>query len=484
MDMLSKVKMAVKDSFIYSLGNISTKLIGLVLLPIYTTELTVAEYGMLGTLEITLQVLVVFFGFAIFQAFSRWYWDKDYRDKQKSLFFTSMVFVLASSLLMIGLFSIIARPFSAMLLGETQHAYLLILMVGDAALQVFTKMPRSLMKLQRRPLLFSILNIVKLVVTLLLTIYFVVDLQRGVAGIFEAQIIGFLVFFILLIPYIWKNTVFQFQLPVLKEMLNFSYPLMISSIGGVMFAVADKYAVRFVGGLQDIGIYSLGFKIANVLTVLVINSVMPALKPLKFRMMDQPGSRRFYSKIFTYTVFGFVFFVMGISFFGKELVVWLAKDSAYWSAYHLIPVLAFAQLFEIMRRSANFGLIIEKKTRIISKVMLSVAALNVVLNVGFIYLFDVMGAAVATLLSQGLFFFFIYRKAQLHYYIPYELKKVALLIGVVVVLTVIAYLINDIALLPRIGIKLLLIASLPFILYFLRFYEPVELEKLQGAWHK
>lgn len=482
--MLSKVKVAVKDSFIYSLGNVTTKLIGLVLLPIYTKELTVEQYGILGTLEITLQVLVAFFSFALYQAFNRWYWDKEYRDKQQSLFFTTLMFVIGSALFMWVLISLVAEPFSVFLLGSSNYSYLLMLMVGSSALQIIARMNLTLMRLQRKAALFSLSNVVKLAVTLVLTVYFVVYLQRGVEGIFEAQIIGFIVFFLFISRYIWKNLVFRFQLHILQEMLNFSYPLMISSIGGILFAVADKYAVRFIGGLNDIGIYSLGFKIANVLNVLVINSVLPALLPLKLRMMDQPGNKRFYSKMLTYSTFGFVFFLMALIFFGKELVVLLAQNPDYWSAYQIIPVLCFAQLFEMLRRTANFGLIIEKKTKIVSKIMLSVAAINVALNVLFIYLFDIMGAAIATLFSQALFFWVIYWKAQQHYYIPYELKKVFTLVGLVVVLSIGAYLTNSIALLPRIIIKLMMMLSLPVILYFFNFYETVELERLRGAWNK
>lgn len=482
--MFSKLKIAVKDSLVYSLGNVSTKIIGLVLLPIYTKELSVAQYGILGTLEITLQVLVAFFGFALHQAFVRWYWDKEYRDKQKSLFFTTLSFVLASTLFMLAMLFLVADSFSTFLLGSSQYAYLLMVMVGSAAMQVIARVPLSLMRLQRKPLLFSVSNIIKLAVTLGFTVYFIVYLDRGVRGIFEAQILGFAVFFLVIALYIKRNLWFRLQLGILKEMLHYSYPLMISSIGGVLLTVADKYAVRFIGGMNDMGIYSLGFKIANVLKVLVMNSVLPALMPLKFKMMDQPGNRRFYSKMFTYTIFGFLFFLMGITFFSKEIVVVLAKNPSYWEAYHIIPVLCFAQLFEMMRRVANLGLIIKKKTKIISTIMLGVAALNVMLNVLFIYLFDIIGAAIATLLSQFIFFYFILRKAQQHYYIPYELKKVVMMTGLAIVFSVVAYFSGVLDLAPRLILKALMIIIFPVALYFLNFFEPIELERLKGAWHK
>ena len=56
--MIGDIKKAFGKSVVYSLGNMSTKLIGLVLIPLYTDQdyLSVSDYGALGVLEITSQV--------------------------------------------------------------------------------------------------------------------------------------------------------------------------------------------------------------------------------------------------------------------------------------------------------------------------------------------------------------------------------------------------------------------------------------------
>ncbi len=482
--MLDKIKIATKDSFIYSLGNFSTKIIGLILLPIYTKELTVAEYGILGTLEVTLQVLIAVFGFSIYKALNRWYWDKKYRDKQKSIFFTSLSFVLIASLMMILIMASISERLSVLLLESEKYSYLLNVMVISSAMQIIAQIPLALMRLQRKAVLFSVSNILKLFVTLVLTIYFIVHLGKKVEGIFEAQVIGYVLFFIFIFRYNYRNIKLKFEKTILREMVQFSYPLMIASFGGVMLTVADRYIVRFIGGLNDIGIYSLGFKIGNLLKVLVMNSLLSAIMPLRFKMIDEPDNKRFYSKIFTYSIFGFMFFLMAVTFFGRELVVLLAKKQAFWEAYKIIPIICFAQLFEMMRRSSNMGLIINKKTKIISRIMLSISVLNIFINIGFIYLFDIIGAAIATMTSQLLFFILMYRAAQKSYFIPYELGKVFKMIFVVIGLTLIAFMLNSVEILPRIGIKLILIASFPVILYFLNFYEPIEIIRLKQGWKK
>ncbi len=70
--MLDKLRTTVKQTAIYSIGNMSTKLIGLILLPLYTDYLTTADYGILSIFEITSQFLTAILGFRMSGAMMRW----------------------------------------------------------------------------------------------------------------------------------------------------------------------------------------------------------------------------------------------------------------------------------------------------------------------------------------------------------------------------------------------------------------------------
>jgi len=483
--MLTKIKQASKDTIIYSLGNISTKIIGLILLPLYTDKLSVEEYGVLGTVEVTIQLLIAGFGFSLNQALNRWYWDKDYRNRQQSIFYTVFISLILGSIIMLAILLPFTNSFSKFLLNNQGYAYVFVLLLISAALQILARSVLSLMRLQRRPLLFTTTNILKLLVTLGLTIYFIVGLKKGVEGILEAQIIGFLFFIVINSKFILNNTKPVFERFVMKEMIIFSYPLAISSISGILLTITDRYSVRYIAGMEAMGVYSLGFKVANVLKIFVINSVSAAILPLKFQMMDKPGNKRFYSKTMTYTAFGFTLLLLVLSLFSQEAIKLLAKNPNYWPAYKIVPVLCFSQLFFLLRHNARFGLTVEKKTKIISFVMISVSILNIGLNVILVSLFGIMGGAIATLSAQFLFFILIYHYAQKYYPIPYEIKKIFLMIFVSAILVAISiFMLPPIALFPRIIIKILIILTFPLILYFLRFYEPVELERIKGAWKK
>ncbi len=95
-----------------------------------------------------------------------------------------------------------------------------------------------------------------------------------------------------------------------------------------------------------------------------------------------------------------------------------------------------------------------------------------------------MGASVATLISQIIFFIVIFIFAQRHYFIPYELMKIAKMTLLALILYGLSLLTSELNLVLRLVIKMTLIISFPFLLYLLGFYEKIELDRLGGAWRK
>jgi O-antigen/teichoic acid export membrane protein len=482
--MLSKLKSTVKSSFIYGIGNLSTKIIGLILLPFYTRIFPIGEFGMLAIIETTSQILITVFGLSLYSAFLRWYWDKDFSESRKSLFFTVFIFLAAVASLMVVSLGAAAKPLSMFLLDSSEHFRLIRLMGITAAFEIMGVLPLTLMRIQERPGLFVSSNIVKFCVNLVLTLFFIIVLKHGIEGIYEAQIIGNIVFFLFVSRYLSKHIEAKFNRRALREMLIFSLPLVFASIAGIFLNLTDRYAIKFIDGLEELGSYQFGFKIANAIKVIVLNSVSFALTPVIYKMIDEPGSKRFYSKILTYMGFGVMIIVMVVSFYGKEIAMIFADKKEYWSAYTLIPVLAFGLFFSSLRDSVFTGLNISKKTKVTAAIIITVSILNIGLNILFINLFRSMGAAIATTLSQLFYLILVWNYSQKYFYIPFELTKILKIFFTGVILSIIAAFTNKLPMVPAIMIKFILILSFPFILYFWNFFEEIELERLKGFWLK
>jgi hypothetical protein len=73
-----------------------------------------------------------------------------------------------------------------------------------------------------------------------------------------------------------------------------------------------------------------------------------------------------------------------------------------------------------------------------------------------------------------------YYYSQKEYYIPYEIKKIAVMFICGALLSFVGLLINEFQIIPRLLIKSGCIIGFPFILYLFKFYEPAELQLAKG----
>lgn len=476
------IKSSVKDTLIYGMGNIAIKLVGFILIPFYTNTdyFSVAEFGALGILEITAQVLAVVLGLSLPQSLFRWYWDKDYSDKQKSVFFTSLAAQTAVSLLFCLIFSLLAKQISVLIFSDERFYEEIILLTVSTGLQSLNTLVSSLLRLQSRATAYTVTNTLKLVVVLGITLFLVVGEKMGIAGIYTAQIIGNGLFLLVLFPYIFRNIQVHLDLKALRGMISYGAPLLWAALFTVILNVIDRYSLNFLSALESVAVYTLAFKIASTLKLVVADSIKLAVGPLIIKKMDLPGHERFYTKIWLYSSFVLMFGIVGLSLFSQEVVSLVSSSAFYDKAFFLIPVLTLSVFFVNLKDLNVYGLVISKKTGAMGLIVAIASAAGVGLNALLIPVLNTFGAALASFTAQLLFWLMVYKISQKHYPLKYETRKLLLIIIIGTAFAFSGFLLKDLNLLPRIGIKLLLLAAYPLAYLPLHFYEKAEIEAFKG----
>ncbi len=482
--MFETIKKITKNSAIYGIGTLSTKLIGFILLPLYTSYITVSDYGIFAIAEITSIVLISVISLKINAAFFRWYWDSKYLTKQRSIFYTSLLLMIIIGFLALIPLYIYSGKISFIFFQTERYSYLLRLMAIYSVLQVIIELIVYLMRVQEKAVIFSITAVIKLFVALIITIVLIVYFGRGINSIYEAQITGQIVFFVITLKYVLKNINVKFEGKVLKGMLKYSIPLIIADISGVILNASDRICLNFLDNSEQVGIYALGFKVSNTIKVFLYTSAMMAVSPLIYQYIDKPGNKRFYSKLLTYFTFIIMIFVIALSLFAKEIVYLFVQNESYYDAWKVIPVLSAAILFGVMKDISLTGLNITKKTLIMAFVVFFMALLNISLNFYFIPIFRSQGASIATLITRIISFGIFYNIAQKYYKIPYEIKKIFLLLLVGFGIIYFSFITTNIGPYIKVGIKILLLILFPYILYLFNFFEEIEIKKIKGTWDK
>jgi O-antigen/teichoic acid export membrane protein len=480
--MLNSIKVSLKDTLIYGLGNIAVKIVGLLLIPLFSNPkfFTIEEFGVLGILEISALVLTALMASALPQSLTRWFWDKEHKDNQKGIFFMSFATQLIVSLSLCALLIPLSKTFSIMIFSKPDWSRVITFVIIGSGIQALNNINNTLMRLQSKSVLYTTTNLFKLTFVLFLSLYFIISRKMGLEGYYLAQAIGNALLVIILSGYTLKNSRIFFSRSIFQSMNAYGFPLFLANISAVALNVVDRYSLNSLAALKSVALYTLAFKITSVLKLAIVDSMKLSLAPMMLKRIGSPDIQRFYSKVLLYSSYVLMFAVIGVSLFSFELIKVIAKSKQFWDAVTIIPVLSMSVVFVNMKDLTVYGLHVVKKSRIIGIIVVFSTILSVCLNLLLIPVWDIMGAAVATLLAQFVFWLITYYYSQKAFYVPYEIRKIFTLVFVGAILSSSCLLLNKMEIIPRLLIKTGLLVSFPFILYLLKFYEAVELQAIRG----
>jgi len=480
--MLNSIKVSFKDSLVYGLGNIAVKIIGFILIPLYTDPryFSVDDFGIIAVLDISGLILISLMASGLPQSMMRWFWDKDYANNQKGIFFMALMFQLLISILFCTFMIPLSGQLSSVIFSTIDLSKAISLLILSSALQAVNNLINTLMRVQSRSVLFSVANLLKLLAVLTLTIYFIVYRGMGVPGIYLAQVIGNLMFVIFLSGYAIKNTTPFFSMPIFRSMSRYGYPLLLANFASAALTAIDRYALNSMALLKFVAIYTMAYKLASVLKLVIVDSIKMALTPMILKKINSPDNKRFYSKSMLYTSFVLMLGIITVSLFSYEIIKVISKSAIFWSAYMVVPLLALSVFFMNMRETTSYGLLINKKSGIIGMNVVISALLNIVLNILLIPKWNIFGTAVATLLTQIIYWMLNYYFSQKEYFIPYEKRKVLIMYLTGGLLSFAGLFLNEMHIIPRLIIKTTCVLVFPFLLYLFGFYETAELQAIRG----
>lgn len=479
--MLDRLKYTIQNTFIYTAGNFMVKLLGLLLLPVYSKHLLLSQYGIMAILETTQNILLPLVLLNINSALRRFYHEEGNERIRGKILFTALVYTISA----VAVANLLFQPFSHQLArlifkDESLHVYFTFLFV-NLALQGLVYLVRTYYNTVEKPFKYSLVNIVQFSIIFILTIYFIVVLHWGVKGWLSAQTIAYIVTFILFVPEYLRNIKVGFDTKLLKKMLVYSSPLAFSLISSMVLSFGDRYVLNFLMGQASVGIYSLAVRLANVVDLVILQAFQLAYIPHVFRTYTDKGFKFFHAKMSTYLVLVIFISALGMALFAKGVILIFAPgNQQYWQAATYIPYLAFIKVFAGLRFMFSMSMHITKRTKIIPFIVIAAASLNIGLNILFIPLMKIYGAILASFISFVIMDIAYYYFAQKFFSIKYEFGRLTLLIATGIGVYLLSTWIRIPNLIVHILVKALFILAYIGILWLIGFFTPEELESIKG----
>lgn len=477
--MISKFKYFIKHSIVYGISSAAVKASGIILIPIYTKYFTVEEFGRLGLILAVISILVQIFVMGQNQSLLRFINQINYKEKRKSTFFTITIFVVLINVLFV-LIGEKLSPFFAQLFGNLEdYNSSLKIAVFIVAFSIINNIFQSKLRADENSIFFTLLNIIKLVVLIIITVYLVAYRKIGINGVLYAQLISEILGLLIVLPLMIREMELKFEKKILIESLKFGVPLIFAGLSMTLLNISDRFVIKFLGNEKSLGLYELGYRIAGILNMFLVIPMNLTFVPIAYKVYKQPKDKEYFSKIMTYFTFIIIWGALFISMFSKEIVIIFSKNSEFIPAYSIIPLILYSYVFLGMSIISSVGIFLEGRTVYLAIVTIIATILNIGLNFILIPKIGIMGAAISTLIAFAILFVLNLIFSNYFYKILYEYRKLLTLFILSIILLIATYFLSTLHFWINVIIKVIFIIIFPFILVLFSFYEKKEIELIK-----
>lgn len=399
-----KYKYLIKNTGILTISSFSSKILVFLLVPLYTSILTTVEYGSYDLSVTTIQLLFPIFTVNIYDAVMRFYMDGNYDKKEVSAVGLKYFII---SIVLFGFFIFINYQIGVFGVLNSIKEYSILVFayyVTNLANQYLTQMAKGLERVKD----IAIAGVVNTFVTLLLNIILLLVVRMGLRGFFISYIAGQACSALIIIvkTQYWKYLSLRGNKQYETEMLAYSVPLILGTIGWWCNNASDRYIVTYMCGIAANGIYSVAYKIPSIL-VTFQQVFLQAWQISAVKEYDDENSAYFYGKTFVTINIAMCLLCCVMIFFTKPIASLLyAKD--FYTAWQYVPFLLVSGVFNAASGIIGPILNANKDSKSLGLSSLVGAVVNIILNFALISVIGVQGAAIATAISS--YFIYIVRK--------------------------------------------------------------------------
>lgn len=469
------IKRFFRDGLIYSIPTFVSRGISVLLIPLYTRVLSPADYGAWDMLLVFMNLVRLTVALEISQAVARFYVQEKTDERKSACASTALWFTVAAN----GLFFIIALLFSPaiseVLLGSDNliSIFRLGLVLGLCNSVFYLVQNQFRWELKSKG--YAAVSLTSSIVTAGGSVILAYIMNLGLYGILIASIIGALTGAVLGLIALRKTYRLSFDFDKLKSMLSFSAPLVLSGIAVFVSHYIDRIMIRHFLSLEALGLYSLAFRFASVISLVMVGFNY-ALTPLVYKHHEDRETPGNLAIIFRYFMFFALLAFAGLSMFAEEILIVFTTPEYYPAAgiiVFLVPAIILSNMYVFAP-----GIAIMKKTTYILLINVAGALLQVLFNYLFIPPFGYIGAAVATCLGYLCIFIMYMVISQRLYHVPHKWIGFTAGTGFVIILIVFSKYLK-LSLLQTIAIKIGLITIAAFVLLLLGFIRKNEIRKIK-----
>lgn len=477
--MFTRAKLLVRQSAIYGLGNVLSQAISFFLLPLYTQYFTTADYGTLTAANTFTSIVNIILQFGLQGAATRFYYDYlDDERERRAYYCTIWVFLTLTALLLAlvidwqgdALFRLLFPGVSYKLYGR--------LSLWFSFVSVASVLPLVLFRVREQASSYVMFTVLRFLLTTVAIIFCVVVLRQGVRGSLIGQLLIGTLFVVPFTIVMLRNVRPAFHWDKLKASLSFGLPIIPHQLSGWALSVSDRILLAHFVSLDQLGIYSLGYRFGTIMDM-IVQSVNMAWAPLFYRTAaTEKDAPKTFARLATYFTLFLLLLGLGVALLARDVITLIAKPE-FLPAYRIVPVVVVAFIAHGFYFLAVNPLFFVKETKRLPLYTGVSASMNIGLNLLTIPRFGIMAAAWNTTIGYVLLTILVFRESNTRYPIPYEYRRLGILLGAACAVFALGWYVDPGNPYLGLAVRLLLIGLFPGALLLFRFFTPGEISGMQ-----
>ncbi len=260
-DRTKSYKTLILNTLTFAIGSFGSKLLVIILVPLYTSALSPDQFGIVDLIAQTANILIPIFTLTISEAALRFGMDAKDDFEKKKVYTVSLTVAFAGLALMAVIFPVLSKL--SYLKGFSLILYIYVWTSSLRQINMF--FTRAMKKVK----LFAVDGVICTLTMLIFNIVFLLKFKWGIIGYLLAIILSDLISSLFLFTggRLWRYISLRaIDLSFAKSMVKYSAPLMSATLLSLVTSISDRFVIRYFHGDYMAGINAIAYKIPTILT--------------------------------------------------------------------------------------------------------------------------------------------------------------------------------------------------------------------------
>jgi len=452
-----QMKKLAKETAIYGVSSILGKFLNWLLVPLYTYVLaSQSDYGKVTNLYAWTALLLVILTYGMETGFFRF--ANKRKEDADTVYSTTLITVGFTSIL----FVLVCLFFStqiADLLGYHKHPEYIIMLGIVVAMDAFASIPFAYLRFSNRPIKFAAYKFIYIFLNIVFNLFFLITCpwlmkvapatvnwfynpEYGVGYVFVANLLSTFLQTLILLPYVFVVK-FKFDYSILRKLLQYSLPLLVLGIAGIMNQTLDKilfpYLMPGLVGEAELGIYGATSKIAMVM-LMFTQAFRYAYEPFIFAQHKDKDSLGAYADAMKFFIIFSLLIFLGMVMYIDIFKYIIQRD--YWVGLNVVPIVLMSFVFQGIFFNLSLWYKLTDKTMYGAWFSILGTIIIVIGNFVLVPILSYTGSAWASFACYFVIMLVSYYFGQKHMPIKYDFKTIGLYSAVTLVLYLISLFID------------------------------------------